>query len=142
MDNIHASVGYLLNTSARLIKRNLDLLLNEYNITTSQWAVLKLLANQQVMTQAQIAEALNSDRATCGSVIERLHKKNMIVKTENKNDRRAYDISLSNQGEEIIQTLTHLADESNNQVLSGLSDKDIETLCKLLNCIIDNLEDK
>lgn len=81
-------------------------------------------------------------REKCLTKNKRLHKKNMIVKTENKNDRRAYDISLSNQGEEIIQTLTHLADESNNQALSGLSDKDIETLCKLLNCIIDNLEDK
>ncbi len=75
MKDIQDSIGYLLNVSARLIKRNLDIRLLKFDITTSQWAVLKLLSVEPILTQAQIAERLNSDRATCGSIIDRLEKK-------------------------------------------------------------------
>ncbi len=36
---ITESMGYLLNTSARLIKRTLDKELKKYSITSSQWAI-------------------------------------------------------------------------------------------------------
>lgn len=36
-------LGYLLNTSARFIKREMDKNLDKYDLTTSQWAVIKLL---------------------------------------------------------------------------------------------------
>ncbi|TCL54772.1 DNA-binding MarR family transcriptional regulator [Kineothrix alysoides] len=142
MDDIHNSIGYLLNISARLIKRNLDLKLIEFDITTSQWAILKLLSVELTLTQAQIAEKLNSDRATCGSVIDRLTNKKLVLKRMNTADRRAFDISLSQKGIDIVESLTKLASETNKQALQGISECDIETLYKVLHQIANNLEDK
>ena len=53
---LNESLGFLLNISAKLIKRNLDLLLIDYNITSSQWAVLKALSLENNLSQAEIAE--------------------------------------------------------------------------------------
>lgn len=142
MDDIHNSIGYLLNTSARLLKRNLDSKLIEFDITTSQWAVLKLLSVESTLTQAQIAEKLNSDRATSGSVIERLIKKELLLKRTNSSDRRAFDISLSQKGIDIVESLTKLAVESNQQALQGITECEVNTLYKVLKQITNNLEDK
>lgn len=141
MNDIHDSIGYLLNISARLLKRNLDSKMVEFDITTSQWAVLKLLSVKATLTQAQIAEKLNSDRATSGSVIERLAKKKLILKKTNSTDRRAFDISLSQNGFNIVDSLTKLASESNQQALRGVSECDVKTLYKVLQQITNNLED-
>ncbi|WP_374972118.1 MarR family winged helix-turn-helix transcriptional regulator [Blautia producta] len=141
MKDIQDSIGYLLNVSARLIKRNLDIRLLKFDITTSQWAVLKLLSVEPILTQAQIAERLNSDRATCGSIIDRLEKKEMILKKINVNDRRAFDISLSQKGIELVETLTEHAFESNKQALKGVSESDIKILYKVLRQITENLEE-
>lgn len=140
MLDIYESIGYLLNTSARLVKRNLDLKLNAYEITTAQWAILKLLSNKESLTQAQITENLKSDRATCGAVIERLSNKKLVNKVTNKIDRRACDISISQEGRELVELLTTFAVQSNEQALSGLSDSEVENLYKSLNHIIENLE--
>lgn len=48
MQNI---LGYMLNTSARFIKRKMDKNLEEYEITTFQWAVLKLLSQKEQLTR-------------------------------------------------------------------------------------------
>lgn len=142
MKDIRDSTGYLLNISARLIKHDLDSKMNEYGITTSQWAVLKLLSVESVLTQAQIADKLNSDRATCGSVIDRLVKKELIIKSMSDIDRRAYNISLSPQGKNLVEALTNHAIQSNHQALNGITDSDIKKLHTILNQIIKNLEGK
>ena len=142
MDRINNSLGFLLNVCARLIKRNMDLNLLEYDITTGQWAVLKLLSVEGTLTQAEIAQKLNSDRATCGSVIDRLAKKEFVIKRMNNLDRRAFDISLSSMGMGIVDELTKLAIESNKQALKNVSNHEAEMLNKVLNQIIVNLEDK
>lgn len=141
MVDIHDSIGYLLNVSARLLRRNLDSKLVEYDITTSQWAVLKLLSAESPLTQAQIAERLNSDRATSGSVIERLIKKELLLKTTNPTDRRAFDISLTQNGIDIVESLTKLAEESNQQALQGIPECEVMTLYKILQQITNNLEE-
>lgn len=43
---LNESLGYLLSISAKLIKRNLDLLLKDCNLTSFQWTVLKLLNHE------------------------------------------------------------------------------------------------
>ena len=141
MNDIQDSIGYLLNVTARLMKRNLDIRLLQFDITASQWAVLKLLSEEPVLTQAQIAERLNSDRATCGSVIDRLAKKEMIAKKANAVDRRAFDISLSHKGIELVEILTEHAVESDKQALKGVSDSEMKILYKVLRQITYNLEE-
>src|SRR5476649_886420 len=89
---IQNMLGYLLNASARFIKREMDESIKKYNLTTSQWAVIKLLYNKKELTQAQIAEELKSDRATAGNVILNLYEKQYVNKVIGEKDRRTYVI--------------------------------------------------
>lgn len=132
-------LGYLLNTSARFIKRKMDKNLEAFNLTTSQWAILKLLYNKGELTQAQIAYELRSDRATTGAVILNLHEKEYIHKVIDKNDRRSYIVSLTEKAKDIVVQIELVADNITKEALSGISEDDIKVLYEILRQIINNL---
>lgn len=137
--NIQQILGYLLNTSAKLIKKTMDNNLRKYNITTSQWAVLKLLYTKYELTQTQIANELLSDKATVGEVIGRLCEKNYVKKLVNKNDKRAYVASLTLEAKNIVEDIDRMATEVTKKALEGFNKGDIQVLYKSLNKIINNL---
>ena len=139
---IQQSLGYLLNTSARLMKRELDMKLKDYGITTAQWAVLKLLSSEGNLSQAEIADKTNSDRATCGAVIDKLISKGLLQKELFKNDRRSYRVKILPSALGIVDEATLLAKSVNNSAVKGLSDKEVDTFVKYLNTVISNMEGK
>jgi DNA-binding MarR family transcriptional regulator len=132
-------LGYLLGSSSRLIKRTMDNYLCKYNITTSQWAVLKLLDAKIQLTQSQIANELLGDKATVGEIILRLYEKNYIEKSFDKNDRRSYLISLTPKAKNVIKDIEKMVNEVTEKALKGLTGDDMQILYKFLNQIIDNL---
>jgi len=136
---IQESLGYLLNTSARLIKRKLDIQLKSCGITTSQWAVLKLLSVEDNLSQAEIADKTNADRATCGAVIDKLILKELLRKELFKNDRRSYRVKILPSALAIVNEVTLLAESVNDSAIIGLSDTEIRIFTKCLNTVISNL---
>lgn len=137
--NIQQILGYLLNTSSKLIKRTMDNKLSKYNITTSQWAVLKLLDTKNQLTQTEIAKELLGDKATAGDIILRLCEKNYIEKSINKNDKRMYVVSLTPKAKNLITDMERMANDVTKKALEGLGDNDVQILYKSLNQIINNL---
>lgn len=136
---IQQALGYLLNTSGKLTKRMMDDSLSKYNITTSQWAVLKLLDTKKQLTQTEIAKELLGDKATAGEVILRLCEKDYIEKFMNEHDKRVYVIRLTPKAENVIAYMEKMANDVSNKALDGLESNDIQILYKSLNHIIKNL---
>ncbi|WP_238881464.1 MarR family transcriptional regulator [Clostridium sp. YIM B02551] len=136
---IQNMLGYLLNASARFIKREMDENIKKYNLTTSQWAVIKLLYNKKELTQAQIAEELKSDRATAGNVILNLNEKKYVDKVIGEKDRRTYVICLTDKAVKIVDEVELIADEVIKKALKGMDDNQIKALYEGLNNIISNL---
>ncbi len=136
---IQQSLGYLLNTSARLIKRKLDVLLKNYDITTAQWAVLKLLSLEDNLSQAEIADKLNTDRATCGAVIDKLISKGLLQKELFENDRRSYRVKILPVAVSIANEVSLLAENVNYLAVQGLTDTEISVFNRCLNILISNL---
>lgn len=135
-------LGYLLNASARFITRKMNLELEEYNLTTSQWAVLKLLDTNPVLSQAQIADKLLGDRATAGTVIFKLISKEYLEKSLDPKDRRSYVVSLTPKAKKIINEIELKAEKTSAQALRGLNEDEIKTLYSSLNKIIINLSEE
>ena len=136
---IQQILGYLLNTSSKLIKRTMDTHLSEYSITTSQWAVLKLLDTKNQLTQTEIAKELLGDKATAGDIILRLYEKKYILKSVSKSDKRMYVVSLTPKAKTLINDMEKKAIAVTNKALDGLDNNDIQILNKSLNHIISNL---
>ncbi len=136
---IHEILGYLLSASARLIKRKTDYELEKYDITTSQWAVLKLLDSKTELSQAQISDELMSDRATIGAVLFKLLDKGLIQKNLDPVDRRSYVVCLTQKSKDIIKEIEGSVAKITDEALKGMSKEDIDRFFRSLNIVINNL---
>lgn len=137
--NINESFGYIVNTTARNIKKKLEAKIKIYDITTSQWAILKVLSKKNDLTQAEIAEKLAADRATTGAVIDKLINKNLVYRKQCENDRRANRVRISDYGQELAEKISCEAVECNCNALEGFSDEEIRQLVAYLKRININL---
>lgn len=137
--HIENSLGYLLNVSARLIKQHLDMSLAKYEITTSQWAIMKILSEQEELTQVEIARLLHSDKATCGTVLEKLRKQNLIEKNPHPNDKRAYCITLTKRAKDMIEDISLEAQKSNHLIERNFDKDEIKQMKQFLSIIIHDL---
>ncbi|GFZ34556.1 transcriptional regulator [Clostridium zeae] len=136
---INESFGYLINLTARNIKKELEEEIKKYGITTSQWFVLKVLEEEDNLTQAEVAEKLSGDRATAGAVIDRLIKKNLIYRNQCENDRRANRVNISAYGRELAEKICSEAVKCNEKALGGFNDEEVKQLFTYLYRINNNL---
>ncbi|HBU12828.1 MAG TPA: MarR family transcriptional regulator [Clostridiales bacterium] len=139
---IQKSLGYLLNLCARLMKRTLDAELIKYDITTTQWGVLKLLSQENHLSQAEIADRANGDRATLGAVIDKLIAKGLVKKELSPKDRRSYIVTILPSATIIVDEVSQLAENVNHLALQGLSQEQMDTFTECLRVILLNLEEK
>lgn len=138
------NIGYLLNKASRSIKWQLNKKLEKYNVTSSQWSVLKDLdmhdkENIQELTPASVAERLNIDRPTMSGIISRLSKNNWIETRINPEDKRSQIIMLTAKAKEVLNMLEDISDETVNIALKGFTKEEIKEIKNLLRKIIDNL---
>lgn len=136
---LNESFGYIINRTARNMKKSLDVEIKRFDITTSQWSILKLLSEQDDLTQVEIAEKLSSDKATTGSVIDKLANKKLVYREQCENDRRAYRICMSPYGRELVDRLSYEAGKCNKKALEGFNENEVQQLVEYLHRIDNNL---
>lgn len=139
---LNESLGYLLNLTARNMKHELNERLKKYNLTTSQWALLKLLLENGEMSQIKIAENTHSDKATTGTVIDKLIKKGLVIRKRSEKDKRVYNVQISDEGKDLLNKSTEYAINTNDKALQGFNEEDIKKLFNYLKIINSNLGDE
>ncbi|MEH7247852.1 MarR family transcriptional regulator [Neobacillus niacini] len=135
MDNI----GYLLMKVAKELRYELTNELKSFEITTSQWAVLKRLEIEEKSkspydnrTAVEIASKLDFDKPTISGIITRLFEKGMIKKEPHPNDKRAIILFLSEDAKEIIPKIELVSDRVIEQSLSSFTTEERELFLFLL----------
>jgi DNA-binding MarR family transcriptional regulator len=92
-----------------------------YDLTPVQFSAMQTLLNKPDIEQAQIAALIAYDRATIGAVIDRLEKKGYVSRVVSKQDRRARQCRLTEQGKEVIDKITPVVEALQHDILAGLS---------------------
>jgi DNA-binding MarR family transcriptional regulator len=136
---INESFGYIINLTAKNMKKKLDERIKQYDITTAQWAVLKLLSEVNDLTQVEVAERLSSDRATTGAVIDKLINKKLIERNQCESDKRAYRVRISDYGLELASKISSEAVKCNVMALEDFDHEQIEQLLSYLYKVNNNL---
>ena len=78
--------------------------LKKYDITPQQFNVLKILKGKypESYCNLDIAERMIDRSSNCTRIADKLKTKKLIVRTENKSDRRAVDIKITEKGLELL----------------------------------------
>ncbi|MCI1785263.1 MAG: MarR family transcriptional regulator [Bacteroidales bacterium] len=103
----------------------------KYGITSQQYNVLAILYLAGSMSTSNILEWMFEKNAGVSRLVDRLVKKQLVVKKPNKTDKRLIVVSLTEKGRIVYEnTLQNLKELENNS--KNLSDEEVEQLIKLL----------
>ena len=99
----HKALVNILFTHSYIINR-LEGFFKTYGITRQQFNVLRILRGQQPNSvQLNLIKDRMLDKMSDASrIVERLRVKELIIRKQSKNDRRAVDISISPKGLQLL----------------------------------------
>jgi DNA-binding MarR family transcriptional regulator len=136
-----STYSFLLERTARRIKHYAQQRFNSENfdITVEQWHVLKNLRNNRHINQSELAELTGKDHPTLTRIIDLLCKKGLTERCMASNDRRSFNVHLTQKGEENVAKWSPKVAEIRMKAWENLSEDDYENLKRILNTIYNNL---
>lgn len=132
-------LGFLIHDVSRLRRSAFDRCLKPLNVTRSQWWVLAYLSREDGMTQSQLAEELDLGKVAVGGLIDRLEKGGLVRREADATDRRVNRIFLEPKSKQLVARMRKVSHRMNEQILSGLVDKELEIAARTLDAMKRNI---
>jgi len=95
-----------------------------FDLTPVQFAALDAIAAQPGTDQARVAEMIAYDRATIGGVIDRLVQKGWVHRVVSERDRRAREVSLTDEGQRVRTAVLPVVQDLQKDILDTLGDEE------------------
>ncbi|HAM97138.1 MAG TPA: MarR family transcriptional regulator [Marinilabiliales bacterium] len=109
-------------------------------ITIDQWLVLDSLKCNETISQNKLAELVFKDVASVTRIIDLLVKKGHLIRSEHPDDRRRFNLKITDSGKEIIEKVSSIVDENRQLALSGLDEACVTQIQSSLDQIISNCQ--
>ena len=109
------------------------------DISMDQWLVLGPIWKNEGISQKEIAEYCQKDKTSVTKIINTLEKKNLVVRVPDQLDHRIKRIVLSNKGKELFHNVLPVMEQTRDELRSGVSDEEIDSLKAVLTKIYRNL---
>ena len=138
-EDLSRNFGFILNDVARLMRTTFDRRVKSLGLTRSQWWVLNHLFRNDGVTQSELADILEVEKATLGRLLDRMEQKGWVRREEHAGDRRAKRVFLTKEVEPAIKTMRSAAAELRRDALSGLSTARTNEFVDVLLAIKSNL---
>ena len=117
------SLGRLIYLTAQEIKNFAEKLLKPYDVTLEQFHLLKHMSPDSGMSQRELGELVNKTPANITRILDRLELKNLIARRNSPADRRASQVFLTDQGQDMVQEVFAIFESFSNQLTQGTSEK-------------------
>lgn len=88
--------------------------------------VLSVLEHEGAQPMRALAEALDVSSASATGIVDRMEKRELIVRTRDTQDRRVIRVALTDEGRSILGGLTVERREALRELLDDLSDDEVE----------------
>ena len=133
------SLGYLIRDVHLAFARELARALERHEVSGAQWAALRVLWEDQGLTQVQLAERMRTEKAALTAVLNSLEQKGYIARSRDQVDKRKSNIYLTRAGQLLKSDLLPISMVVHGQATNGLSSAEMASLRKLLGHILGNL---
>ena len=133
------SLGRQIYFISQAIRNNIERLLKPFDLTSEQLHLLKNLDPQQGRTQRQIGAATGKSAANTTRILDRLEKKNLIVRRENPQDRRSQIVLLTVEGAELRKEMSCLLEPLSSRIEENIDNQDMAVVVRVLGRIEENL---
>lgn len=137
-------LGKELKEVLNLLKRNLEKSSTNLDISPGQGRILNYIKcqNDSDVYQKDIEEEFNIRSSSATQLLQKLEKKGMIVRVENKLDKRSKLIKITQAGSEASDEIFSYICRLEEDLIGGFSDEEIENFYATLEKMKVNLEKK
>lgn len=137
--DIEQSCAFLIHDTARLLRRRFGLSIRDLELTQAKWRVLATLRHAPGVTQSELADRLDIEKAPLGLVLDWLEQAGWITREVDPSDRRARRVYLQERAEPTVALMDErfLAVEAN--YLRGFEAGEIAQMLECLQVIRDEL---
>jgi MarR family transcriptional regulator, transcriptional regulator for hemolysin len=101
-------------------------------LTRTQWRALLFLIRQDGISQTDLATMLDIERASAGTVIDRLEEAGLVTREREPNDRRVWLVYLTSKGSALVPTLATRAGELYADAFRDSSAQELQILIRVL----------
>ena len=138
-ENLERNFGFLVHDIARLMRMNYDRRVKRLGLTRSQWWVINNLYRNDGLTQTELAEALDIERASLGRLLDRLEANGWVQREPCSRDRRAKRIRLASEVGPVMREMRAIAAGLRRDAMSGFTADEQEAFVDVLLAIKANL---
>jgi len=132
MPNTDDYIGVVISDVARLIRTAFDRRVRELGITRAQWLALTRLHRHPGVSQSELADLMEVERASAGRMIDRMEANGWVVRRALNGDRRVKRVYLTEEAERVHRRIWRVAEQTVEDALSDLSTAEAVQLMGLL----------
>jgi DNA-binding MarR family transcriptional regulator len=127
---------YLLNQAAEATSRAFQTVYaEEYGLSRTQWRVLANLGKFGAMTARDICHVSHIEKTKVSRAIVTLEEAGLLNRSEDKQDRRAETLTLTERGRELFVVLGRRAQAFDRELRAGLGESRSAVLIDLLQAL-------
>jgi DNA-binding MarR family transcriptional regulator len=138
-EDLSRNFGFILHDVARLLRTTFDRRVKSLGLTRSQGWVLNHLFRNDGVTQSDLADLLQIEKATLGRLLDRLEAKGWVRREADAADRRVRRVFLTEEVEPALKAMRTAAAEVRRDALAGLSADQAEHFVDTLLAVKANL---
>lgn len=131
-ETLNNTIGFRVARAANHINQTINTVLSEYGIAPEQRILLEILTSCEKANQTTLATLLNKSNTTVSRTLDSLEKKDLIVKKSVEGDKRVNVISVTPQGQALLEKTEASVQAFRNTLAQKLSDEERKTLFTLL----------
>ncbi len=111
----------------------------EMGITVEQWILLKIIEENDGLTQKELADKSLRDPASITRTLDLLSKKSFVERRPVENNRRQYSVCLRKEGSVFIEKHMSVISSHRAKSIEGITAHELEMLTQLLKKIQANM---
>lgn len=123
---------YLLSKAYQKGQSLVQKRLKKFGLTNLQYLVLEVLWRMEGITASETGKFLSIDKATLSGVIERMVDSQWVIKKQDENDKRVFQLYPSEKANQLKEVLINERKEANNQFLADFTIEERVLLRRLL----------
>lgn len=124
----------------RKLRAFFDAAVREEGLTLARARALFAISRRGPLTQKELAEELEIETPTLVRVLDGMARQNLIVRTEDENDRRAKRIAMTEAGRAAYDRMHVLATDLRAQIAAEISSDDIEIALSVVRRLTRNVQ--
>lgn len=116
--------------------------LDEYGICSSEYMFIMSMPLEGSVTLTYLSQDVAVDPALTTKVVNKLVDKGFFLKVKSEEDRRAFKVSLTENGKRIKPIITKMLHDWVNSITKGMEEEQVDFIATMLETFVENIPKK